>query len=149
MTKRLLFLRLVAAASFGVIWLAAWFVLDADRHFEKANAATPTAVPSKVVAPEPFKSAHAANQMTARILALDQAKQLAFWTSVLKNKKQICNGAVRTMYLGGTESGGDSWSIRCRDGNQYSIRINPDAQGAEAEFPVSACSGNAFARGDE
>lgn len=149
MTKRLPILGLVAAASVGVIWLAAWLALDADLHFEKANATTSIAVPSKVVAPEPFKTAHAPNQMTARILALDQARHLAFWTSVLKNKKQTCNDAVRTMYLGGTESGVDSWSIRCRDGHQYSILINPDAQGSEAEFPVSVCSGSAFARSAE
>ena len=62
---------LVAAASFVLIWLVPWFVLDADLHFRKANATTPTVVPSKAVAPEPFKTAYAANQMTTRILALD------------------------------------------------------------------------------
>jgi hypothetical protein len=87
--------------------------------------------------------------MTTRILALDQAKHLAFWTSVLKNKKQACGVVVRTMYQGGTESGVDSWSIGCRDGHEYSISINPDAHGSEAEFPVSVCSGNAFARSAE
>jgi hypothetical protein len=106
-------------------------------------------MPSKAVASEPFKTAHAANQRTTRILALDQAKHLAFWTSVLKNKKQACSVVVRTKYQGGAESGVDSWSIGCRDGNEYSISINPDAQGSEAEFPVSVCSGNAFARSAE
>jgi hypothetical protein len=149
MTKRLPILFLVAAASFAVIWLVPWFVLDADLHFRKADATTTTIVPSKAVAPEPFKTAHAANQRTTRILALDQAKHLAFWTSVLKNRKQACNVVVRTMYQGGTESGVDTWSIGCRDGNEYSISINPDAQGSEAEFPVSVCSGNAFARSAE
>jgi hypothetical protein len=137
---------LVAAASFVVIWLAAGFVLDADLQFRKADATTSTAVPSKALAPEPFKTAHTANPMTTSILALDQAKHLAFWTSVLKNKKRPCNVVVRTMYQGGTESGVDSWSIGCRDGNEYSITINPDAQGSEAEFPVSVCIGNAFVR---
>jgi hypothetical protein len=142
-------LFLVAAASFVVIWLVPWFVLDADLHFRKADATTSTVVPSKAVAPEPFKTAHAANQMTTRILALDKAKHLAFWTSVLKNKKQVCGVVVRTMYQGGTESGVDSWSIGCRDGHEYSISISPDAHGSEAEFPVSVCSGNAFARSAE
>ena len=146
MMKRSPILFLVAAASFAVVWLVPWFVLDADLHFRKADATTSTVVPSKAVAPEPFKTAHTANQLTTRILALDQAKHLAFWTSVLKNKKQACSVVVRTMYQGGTESGVDTWSIGCRDGNQYSISINPDAQGSEAEFPVSVCSGNAFAR---
>jgi hypothetical protein len=145
MTKRLPILFLVAAASFAVIWLVPWFVLDA----EKADATTSTIVPSKAVAPEPFRTAHAANSMTTRILALDQAKHLAFWTSVLKNKKQACSVVVRTKYQGRTESGVDSWSIGCRDGNKYSISIDPDAQGSEAEFPVSVCSGNAFARSAE
>jgi len=140
---------LVAAASFVLMWLVPWFVLDADLHFRKADATTSTVVPSKAVAPEPFKTAHAANQMTARILALDQAKHLSFWTSVLKNRKHACGVVVRTVYQGGTESGVDSWSIGCRDGNEYSISINPDAHVSEAEFPVSVCSGNAFARSAE
>src|SRR5205085_6150823 len=78
---------LVAAASFAVIWLAAGFGLDADLHFRMADATTSTAVPSKAAAPEPFKMVHTANQMSTRILALDSARQLAFWTSVLKNRK--------------------------------------------------------------
>ena len=137
MMKRSPILFLVAAASFAVIWLVPWFVLDADLHFRKADATTSTAMPSKAVASEPFKTAHAANQTTTRMLALDQAKRLAFWTFVLKNKKQACNVVVRTMYLGGTEPGIDSWSIGCQDGNEYSISINPDAQD-------SVCNRNAI-----
>jgi len=140
---------LVAAASFVVIWLAAGFVLDADLHFRKVDATTSTAVPSKALAPEPFKTAHTANPMTTRILALDQAKHLPFWTSVLKNRKQACGVVVRTKYQGRTESGVDSWSIGCRDGNKYSISINPGAQGPEAEFPVAVCTGSAFTRSAE
>ena len=140
--KRSFIFFLAAAASFVVTWLVVWFVLDADPLFRKADATTSTAVPSKAVAPEPFKTAHAANQTTTRILALDQAKHLAFWTFVLKNKKQACNVVVRTMYQGGTESGIDNGSIRCQDGNEYSISINPDAQG-------SVCNRNAFARSVE
>ena len=140
--KRSFIFFLAAAASFVVTWLVVWFVLDADPLFGKADATTSTAVPSKAVAPEPFKMAHAANQTTTRILALDQAKHLAFWTFVLKDKKQACNAVVRTMYQGGTESGIDNWSIRCQDGNEYSISINPDAQG-------SVCNRNAFARSAE
>jgi hypothetical protein len=146
MMKRSSIAFLVAAASFVVIWLAVGYVLDADLRFKKADATTSTAMPSKAAAPEVFKMTSAANQMSTRILALDRAKQLAFWTSVLKNKKQACGGVVRTIYQGGAESGVDSWSISCRDGNQYSISINPDAQGLEAEFPVSVCNGNTFAR---
>jgi hypothetical protein len=146
MTKRLPILFLVLAASFVAIWLAAWFVLGADLHSTKANAAASTAVPSRVLAPEPLKKAYAANQTTTRILALDQARHLAFWTSVLKDKKQACGVVVRTVYQGGTESGIDSWSIGCRDGNQYSISLGPGWQGPEAEFPASVCNGNAFTR---
>ena len=137
--KRSFVFFLAAAASFVVAWLVVGFVLDADPHLKKADATTSTAVPSKAVA---FKTAHAANQTTTRILALDQAKRLAFWTFVLKSKKQACNVVVRTTYQGGTESGIDSWSIGCQDGNEYSISINPDAQG-------SVCNRNAFARSTE
>ena len=134
---------LVAAASFAVLWLAAGVGPDADLLFGKADATTSTAIPSEALAPEPF---HTANRMTTSILALDQEKHIAFWTSVLKKRKQACSAVVRTMYQGGTQSGVDRWSIGCRDGNQYSIMIDPDAQGSEAEFPVSVCKGNTFAR---
>jgi hypothetical protein len=140
--KRSLIFFLAAAASFVVTWLVVWFVLGADPHLKKADTTTSTAAPSKAIAPEPFKMAHAANQTTTRILALDQAKRLAFWSFVLKSKKQACNVVVRTMYQGGTESGIDSWSIGCQDGNEYSISINPDAQN-------SVCNRNAFARSAE
>ena len=142
MLKRSPILFLAAAASFVVTSLVVWFVLDADLHLKKANATTSTAVPSKAVAPEPFKMAHAANQTTTRVLALDQAKHLAFWTIVLNNKKQACDVVVRTMYQGGTESGVDNWSIGCQDGHKYSINIDPDALG-------SVCTRNAFARSAE
>jgi hypothetical protein len=138
MLKRSLIVFLAAAASFTCP--VVWFVLDADLHLNKAYATTSsTAMPSKAVASEPFKMAHAANQTTTRILALDRAKHLAFWTSVLRNKNQACDVVVRTMYQGGTESGVDNWSIGCRDGNEYSVSIDPDAQD-------SVCTRNAFAR---
>jgi len=120
MLKRSLFVA--TAASFAVTLPVLWFVLDADLHLKKANATTSTVlsktVLSKVVAPEPFKMAHAANQMTTRLLTLDQEQHLAFWTVVLKNKKQVCDVVVRTMYQGGTESGVDNWSIGCQDGSK-------------------------------
>ncbi|MEA2795543.1 MAG: hypothetical protein QOI87_2923 [Bradyrhizobium sp.] len=140
MLKRPLIVFLAAAASFVVTWPVVWFVLDADLHLNKAYATTSsTAMPSKAVASEPFKTAHAANQTTTRILALDRAKHLAFWAGVLKNKNQACDVVVRTTYQGGTESGVDNWSIGCRDGNEYSVSIDPDAQD-------SVCTRNAFAR---
>ena len=142
MMKRSPILFLVAAASFAVLWPVPWFVLNADLPFRKADATTSTAMPSKAVASEPFKMAHAANQTTTRVLALDQAKHLAFWAFVLKNKKQACDVVVRTTYQAGTESGVDNWSIGCRDGNEYSVSIDPDAQD-------SVCTRNAFARSAE
>jgi hypothetical protein len=138
MLKRSLIFSLAAAASFVVTWPGP----DADLHLKEANATTSTSVRSKAVAPEPFNMAHAANQTTTKILALDQAKHLAFWTFVLKSKKQACDVVVRTMYQGGTESGVDNWSIGCQDGNRYSISISPDAQD-------SVCTRNAFARSAE
>jgi hypothetical protein len=139
MIKRSLIFFLVAAASFVLTGPVVWSGLDADPPLKTADAATSTAAPSEAVAPEPFKTAHAANPTTTRILALDQAKLLAFWTFVLKNKIQDCDVVVRSMYQGGTESGVHSWSIGCRDGNEYTISINQDAQ-------ASVCTRNAFAR---
>jgi hypothetical protein len=141
MMKRLSIFFLAAAASFVVTWLAGWSVLHADLHLKKADATALTITPPKVLAPEPFNSAHAANPTTTRILALDRAKHLAFWTSVLKSKKHACDVVVRTMYEG-TESGVDNWKIGCRNGHQYSISVNPDTQG-------SVCSQNTFSRSAE
>jgi hypothetical protein len=137
MLNRSLIFFLAAAASFVATSVVVLFVLD--LHLKQANASTSTAVPSQAEAPEPFKTAHAANQTTTRILALDQAKRLTFWTMVLKNKKQACDVVVRTMYQGGTEAGVDSWSIGCQNGNKFSINISPDAQ-------ESVCTQDAFAR---
>ena len=139
MMKRLFIFFLAAAASFVVMWLVVWSVLDADLHLKKADATALTIVPPNALVPEPFKTAHAANHTTTRILALDRAKHLAFWTSVLKNKKHACDVVVRTIYEGGTESGVDNWKIGCRNGHQYSIGITPDTQG-------SFCSQNTFAQ---
>ena len=103
--KRSHIFSLVAAASFVVTWPVVWFVLDVDLHLKKASATTSTAVPSNAVALELFKTAQAANPTTTRLLALDRAKHLAFWTSILKNRKQACDAVVRTKYQGSTESG--------------------------------------------
>ena len=72
---------------------------------------------------------------------MDRAEYLAFWTLILKNRK-LSDAVVRTTYQGGTESGVDNWSIRCRDGYEYSVNIEPNAQDA-------VCTGNAFARSAE
>ncbi len=136
--KRSLFFCLAAAASFVVTGLVVWFVRNADPHLKTADAKTSTAAPSSAVTPERLKAAHAANQTTTRILALEKTRRLAFWTFVLKSKKQACNVVVRAMYQGRTESGIDSWSIGCQDGNEYSISIDPDGQG-------SVCNRNTFA----
>jgi hypothetical protein len=143
MLKRSLIVFLAAAGSF-VVASAVWPALDADLHLNKAYAtASSTAVPSTAAAPERFKTFHAPNQRTTRILAMDRAEHLAFWTLVLENKKLACDAVVRTRYRGGIESGVDNWSIGCRDGYEYSVNIEPNnAQDA-------GCTGNAFARSAE
>jgi hypothetical protein len=143
MMKRLFIFFLATAASFVVTWLAGWSVLHADLHVKKADATALTITPPEVLVPEPFnKTAHAANPTTTRILALDRAKHLAFWASVLRNKKLACDVVVRTIYEGGTESGVDNWKIGCRNGHQYSISVSPDTQG-------SVCNQNTFSRSAE
>jgi hypothetical protein len=143
MLQRSLIVFLAAAASF-VVASAVWPVLDADLHLNKAYAtASSTAVPSTAAASERFKTVHAPNQRTTRILAMDRAEHLAFWTLVLKNRRLACDAIVRTTFQGGTESGVDNWSIGCRDGYEYSVNIEPNnAQDA-------GCTGNAFARSAE
>src|ERR1700724_4891074 len=143
MLKRSLIVFLAAAASF-VVASAVWPVLDADLHLNKAYAtASSTAVPSTAAASERFKTVHAPNQRTTRILAMDRAEHLAFWTLVLKNKKLACDAVVRTTYQGGTASGVDNWSIGCRDGLEYSV--NMVLNNAQDEV----CTGNRGTRSAE
>jgi hypothetical protein len=142
MLKRSHIFFFAAAASVLVVSPVVWFVLHADLHLKHSASLTSAAVRSNAIAPEPFKIAPAANQTTTRLLALDRAKHLAFWTAILKNRKQACGVVVRTVYRGGTESGVDTWSIGCQDGHEYSISINPDAQDA-------VCTRSAFVRGAE
>ena len=124
----------IAVASLPPI---AWLSVQADLNFKKANGAAPTALQSDVS--KHFDAARVANQTTARILALDEARRLAFWTIVLKSRKQNCDMVVRASYTGATAAGLDQWTVVCRDGNEYSINVEPNAKD-------SVCVGNAFDR---
>jgi hypothetical protein len=131
---RLPIVFVIAAASLSPV---AWLSVQADLNFHKANGTAPTVLHSDD--PRHFEVPRVANQTTARILALDETRRLAFWTLVLKNRKQACDGVVRASYTGATGSGLDQWTVVCRDGNKYSISVEPNAKD-------SVCVGNAFDR---
>lgn len=133
MSKKQLLIPFVAAAA--GLWLIGWFALDVDLHLKQADSTASTAVRSKIIAPEHFEIAHAATQTTTRILALDQAKRLTYWTLVLKNRKQTCNFVVRASYQGGIESGPDYWSVGCQNGYVFTIAV-------DAGEKDSVCTGN-------
>ena len=128
---RLPVLFVIAVASLSPV---AWLSLPADLSFQTADGTAPRSDD-----PRHFDMARAANQTTAKILALDEARRLAFWTVVLKNRKQACDSVVRASYTGATGSGLDQWSVACRDGNEYSVSVEPNAKD-------SVCVGNAFDR---
>lgn len=128
---RLPVLFVIAVASLSPV---AWLSLQADLNFQTADGTAPRSDD-----PRHFEAARAANQTTAKILALDEARRLAFWTLVLKNRKQACDIVVRASYTGATGSGLDQWSVACRDGNEYSVSVEPNAKD-------SVCVGNAFDR---
>jgi len=117
----------------GSLSPVAWFELN----FHKADGTAPTVGHSDVSIH--FEVAGVANQTTARILALDEPRRLAFWTLVLKSRKQTCDGVVRASHTGATGAGLDQWTVVCRDGNEYSISVEPNAKD-------SVCVGNAFDR---
>jgi hypothetical protein len=73
--------------------------------------------------------AHAANQTSVRILAFNETQMRTYWTYFLKQSNEKCDQVVRVMFQGGT-TGVDSWSVACRDGNAYSVGIEPDAAGS-------------------
>jgi len=130
---RLPVLFAIAVASLSVAWLS----LQADWNFQKVDDTAPAVGGSE--APRHFDVARAANQTTAKILALDETRRLAFWTLVLKNRRQTCDIVVRASYTGANGSGIDQWAVVCRDGNEYSISVEPNAKD-------SVCVGNAFDR---
>jgi hypothetical protein len=131
---RLPVLFVIAVASLSPV---AWFSVQADLKLQEADGTAPTAIRSDD--PRHFEGTRAANQTTARILALDEGRRLAFWTLVLQNRKQTCDVVVRASYTGANGSGIDQWTVVCRDGNHYSISVEPNAKD-------SVCVGNAFDR---
>jgi hypothetical protein len=133
-TLRLPVLFTIAVASLSTV---AWLLLQADLNFQEVDGTAPTALRSDE--PRHFEIARAANPTTARILALDEARRLAFWTLVLNNRRQACDIAVRASYTGANGSGLDQWTVVCRDGNEYSVSVEPNAKD-------SVCVGNAFDR---
>jgi hypothetical protein len=135
MSRLVAFLVMAALSLSSVVW----FALDADLSLKTMDATTSAAVSSEIIASEHFETPLVANKTTRRILALDQAKRLTFWTLVLKSKKQTCDSVVRASYRGSLESGLDYWRVSCQDGNEYSVSVEPDAE-------ESVCIGRAFDR---
>jgi hypothetical protein len=111
--------------------------MQAGLIAKKPDGAAPGVVRSD--APTPSEVPPVANQTTARILAMDEARRRAFWTLVLKNRRQRCDAVVRASYTGATAAGLDQWTVVCRDGNEYAISVEPNAKD-------SVCVGNAFDR---
>ena len=82
---------------------------------------------------------HAARQTPTRLLALDQAKRLAFWTAFLRSNKLARDVVLRATHQGSTDSGVDYWTIGCRGSYYYSMAIN-------AEQRDSVCTRDALAQ---
>jgi hypothetical protein len=124
---------IAAAACSPLAWLSMQAVLNPENADGAASAVT------RSDDQRPLDGARLANQTSAKILALDEARRRAFWTFVLKSRKQRCDAVVRASYAGGTSSGLNHWTVRCLDGNQYTISVEPNAKD-------SVCVGNAFDR---
>ncbi|HTO60696.1 MAG TPA: hypothetical protein VMM15_05515 [Bradyrhizobium sp.] len=130
-------LPVILATAVASLTSVVWLSVQVDLPSQKADRIAPIAGGSNDI--RPFDAARAGNQTTARILALDEARRLAFWTIVLKNRKQACDAVIRASYAGATGIGVDQWTVVCRDGNQYSMSVEPNAKD-------SVCVGNAFDR---
>ena len=125
-------LVIVVAGLSPIAWLSM-----AGSNLQEARGVAPAVGHSDV--PRHFDAARVANQTSTRILALDEARRLAFWTLVLKSRNQACDGVVRASYTGASGSGLDHWTVVCRDGTKYAISVEPNAKD-------SVCVGNAFDR---
>ena len=131
---RLPVLFVIAVAS---ILPVAWLSVQVDLKSQKVDGASPAGTSSDIS--KRFEAARIPNETSARILGLDEARRLAFWSLVLKSRRQSCDAVVRASYAGATGAGLDQWTVACRDGNHYSISVEPNAKD-------SVCVGNAFDR---
>src|SRR4051812_3995196 len=74
--------------------------------------------------------AHAQNQHSLKYMSFADTQQKAVWTLFLQKSGERCDRVVRVMFQGGTMASGDTWSVGCSDGNDYSVSIAADAAGS-------------------
>jgi hypothetical protein len=72
----------------------------------------------------------AANDAHARLMAMPESDQTRMLSALVRSAGDACDRGTRSMYQGSTPSGIAIWSVACRDGNAYSITINPDRVGS-------------------
>jgi hypothetical protein len=74
--------------------------------------------------------AHAQNQHSLKYMSFTETQQKAVWTLFLQRSGERCDRVVRAMFQGGTPAHGDTWSVGCSDGNEYSVGIAADTAGS-------------------
>ena len=68
---------------------------------------------------------YAASKITEKILAMSEPSRNSFLGHFLEANGEECDLVVKTMFQG-TRHGADSWSIGCRDGNEYAVDVLDD-----------------------
>jgi hypothetical protein len=75
-------------------------------------------------------AAQGQNASSEKFLAFAEVQRNAVWTELLVRSGERCDRVVRTMFQGGHAVYGDTWSVGCGDGNEYSVTISSDAEGS-------------------
>lgn len=72
----------------------------------------------------------AANEAHARLMSLPEPDRATMLAAAVRSAGDACDRGTRSMYQGSTKSRVALWSVACRDGNAYSVSINPDRGGS-------------------
>src|SRR4051794_15101413 len=74
--------------------------------------------------------AFAQNVTSQKFLAFSEPQRNTVWTTFIIRSGEKCDRVVRSMFQGGHRQLGDTWSVGCADGNEYSVGIQNDADGS-------------------
>lgn len=69
----------------------------------------------------------AANKISEEILAMSEPSRNSFWRRFLVGNSEECDLVVKTMFQGAKKDV-DSWTVGCRDGNDYAVDVAADGE---------------------
>jgi hypothetical protein len=77
------------------------------------------------------------NQVSQKILSLTETQRNAVWTQLATGSGERCDRVIRTMFQGGIDQ--STWSVGCRDGNEYTVTTDSDTSGSTNWMTCKEC----------